>query len=343
MKQISQVDVKKYEIQEVPEPHAGKGEVRIKVAYNGICGSDLHFYLGQHPSFEGEMPLVYGHEFSGTVDEIGEGVEGFEIGMPAAVQPVRGCGHCKWCTDPKSNVALCPEERFYNGGSCEYFVAEAANVVTFRKNTNLREIALTEPLSVTVHGIRLVPEGVKDKIVLVTGAGPIGLFTAQALKAFGAKAVFVTDLQENRRKTAAALGLIPVDPLTEDIVSVLREKCGVSQFELSFECAGSEKSLDNCVALTEPKGAIVLLAVFARKPVVDIFRIEDREIRIYGSFQYTPEDFRIAADLLEEKKINCEILSQKEFGIAHLPEALEWTLTHPSECIKTMLKIDYSL
>ena len=344
MKQVMLVGKGKYEIVEVPDPHAGKGEVRIKVAYNGVCGSDVHIFLGQHPSVSEDMyPLLYGHEFAGFVDEIGEGVEGFELGQPAAIQPVRGCGHCKWCQNPDSNIALCPEERFYEGGSCEYYVAEAANVITFKKNRNVRDLALAEPLTVALHGVKLIPEGVRDKIVLVTGAGPIGLLTAQVAKVSGAKAVFVSDLMKNRLDTAKELGMIPVDPTRDDIAGLLEEKYQTRQFEACFECAVNEQSLANCVELVEPKGAIVLLAVFAKKPVVDMFRVEDREIRIYGSYQYTPQDFREAAALLDDEKINCAILTRKEFGIAHVQEAIEWTIAHPTECIKTMLKIDYEL
>ena len=339
MKRATLVNTRQYQIEEIDEPHASQGEVRIKVMYNGLCGSDLHIFENKHPSLINAFPIVLGHEFSGIVDEIGDGVEGFELGMPATIQPVRSCGKCKWCLDKKGNMALCPEERFYDGGTAQFYVAAAPNVITFKNNDSLMDAAMAEPLAVAVHGVRLAPDGISGKTVLVTGAGTIGLLTAQYAKHLGASKVFVTDLMDNRLDVVKKLGMIPINPMKDDFKTVLREHIGAEKVEVSFECAGHENSLDNCVEFTETRGVIVLLAVFIKRPAVDMFRLEDRELRVFGAYQYTPDDFSEAARLIDDIALNLEIMRGKVFDLDDVQDAVEWTIDHPEECLKVMLKI----
>ncbi len=339
MKRATLVAKRRYEIEEIEIPHAGPGELRLKLMYNGICGSDLHIFLNEHPSLIDKFPIPLGHEFSGIIDEIGEGVEGFEIGALATVQPVMTCGKCKWCTDPEGTIALCPEERFYDGGTAEYYVANAENVVSFKKTKSLQDAAMTEPLAVAVHGAKLVPHGVKGKTVLVTGAGTIGLLTAQTAKYYGASKVFVTDIIEGRLKIVEQLGMIPINPLKDDIKSILKDSVGEEKIEVSFECAGNEKSLADCIEFTETRGCIILLAVFTKNPAVDMFRVEDREQRIFGAYQYNPSDFFEAAEMVDDGVLNLEIMRGREFDLEDVQQAFEWMLENPQECIKVMLKI----
>lgn len=338
MKRASLVSKRKYVIENIKVPHASQGEVRLKLYYNGICGSDLHIFANEHPSLLNKYPILLGHEFSGLIDEIGEGVEGFEIGTVATIQPVRTCGICKWCTDPKGTIALCPHERFYDGGTAEYYVAAAGNVVMFSKNKDLMDAAMAEPLAVAVHGVRLAPD-LKGKSVFVAGAGTIGLLTAQTAKFYGASAVFVTDLMENRLEIVKKLGMIPINPIKDDIRSIIKENIGEEKVEISFECAGSEKSLDNCIDFTETRGTVVLLAVFTRRPSVDMFRVEDRELRIFGSYQYNPSDFNEAARLIDDEVLDLAVMRGKEFDLDDVQEAVEWTIANPDKCLKVMLKI----
>lgn len=339
MKRASLIGTRQYKIENLEVPHAGPGEVRLQLKYNGICGSDLHIFMNEHPTVNNQFPMAFGHEFSGVVDEIGEGVEGFEIGMPAAVQPVRTCGKCKWCTDPNGTIALCPEERFYDGGTAEYYVADAANVITFKKCKSLQDIAMTEPLAVAVHGVKLVPFDLKGKTVLVTGAGTIGLLTALSAKYYGASKIFVTDIMEKRLDIVKQYGMIPINPLKDDIIGVLQDNIGEEKVEVSFECAGNENSLADCIEYTEPRGCMILLAVFAKKPTADMFRIQDRELRVFGAYQYNPSDFDEAAKMIDEGAYNLEIMRGKEFDLDDVQEAVEWTIENPNECVKVMIKI----
>lgn len=339
MKRATLIGTRQYRIENVAEPHAGSGEVRIKVIYNGLCGSDLHIFENQHPTLKDAFPIVLGHEFSGYVDEIGDGVEGFELGVPATIQPVRSCGKCKWCLDKKGNLALCPEERFYDGGTAQYYVAAAGNVITFKNNDDLMDAAMAEPLAVAVHGVKLASEGIAGKTVLVTGAGTIGLLTAQYARHLGAAQVFVTDLMENRLDAVAKLGMIPINPARDDFKAIIRAHTGVDKVEVSFECAGHENSLANCIEFTETRGVVVLLAVFTKRPATDMFRVEDRELRIFGAYQYTPTDFAEAAKLIDDKSLNLAVMRGKVFNLDDVQQAVEWTIAHPGECLKVMLKI----
>lgn len=325
-------------VEEIDVPHAGPGEVRLKLMYNGLCGSDLHIFQNEHPSLKDRFPFPLGHESSGIIDEIGEGVEGLTIGAIATIQPIRTCGKCKWCTEKSGTIALCPEERFYDGTTSEYYVLDAKNVVSFSKCNCLQDIAITEPLAVAVHSLKLVPN-IKGKSVFVTGAGTIGLLTAQMAQYYGAAKIFVSDLMENRLEIVKKLGMIPINPIKDNVKDIIKDHIREEKVEISFECAGSEKSLADCIQYTEPKGIIMLLAVFAKRTMADFFRIQDRELKIIGAYQYNPSDVFEAAELVDEGKINVGILRGKEFDLDDVQEALEWTVKNPDKCVKVMLKI----
>ena len=204
MKALVVTDKHKMELQDIPKPEIKPGKVLIKVAYCGICGSDLPRY------FEGGVhafPQVLGHEFSGTVEAIGEGVSTISVGEKVAVAPLVPCGTCENCQ--KGEPAMCTQYSFIGsreqGAMAEYVVVPEKNCVKVPDTLSLKEAALLEPLTVAIHGIERVrvPAGAE---VLVLGAGTIGLLTVLALRAIGVGKIIVVDLNDKKLTLAKKIG-----------------------------------------------------------------------------------------------------------------------------------------
>ena len=169
----------------VPVPTAGPGQVLVKIKRLGICGSDIHVYHGKHPYTK--YPVTQGHEVSGKIAALGEGVTGFAIGQKVTIEPQVYCGRCHPCTHGKYN--LCEELRVMGfqttGTASEYFAVDAGKVTPLPETMTYSEGAMIEPLAVTVHAVRRAGD-VRGQKIAVLGAGPIGILLAQSAKALGA-------------------------------------------------------------------------------------------------------------------------------------------------------------
>lgn len=212
----------KVKIADVPEPQAGPGQVKVKVGFNGICGTDLHeYYAGPifiptepHALTGQQMPLVLGHEFSGTVTEVGKGVTGTSVGDRVAIEPIYRCGHCAPCA--AGNYNICQQIGFHglmsDGGMAEYTVVPADMVHPLPDNVSLELGALVEPMSVAYHAATLGEVRPGDT-AMVFGAGPIGIGLWFALRGKGLDDVLVVEPSPTRRAAIEALGRRPSIPL----------------------------------------------------------------------------------------------------------------------------------
>ena len=185
------------EFNEVPVPEVMPGQVLVKIQKIGICGSDIHVYHGKHPFTK--YPITQGHEVSGEIAQIGQGVEGFSVGQKVTIQPQVVCGKCYPCRHGKYN--LCEELKVMGfqttGVASHYFAVDAQKVTTPPEDMRFDEGAMIEPLAVAVHAIRQAGDVTGLKIA-VLGAGPIGILVAQAAKGMGAQSVMVTDISDVR-------------------------------------------------------------------------------------------------------------------------------------------------
>ena len=199
-----------------------EGEVRIKVAYVGVCGTDVHIYHGMMDQ-RVNIPETIGHEMSGVIDAIGESVSGFSVGDKVVVRPLddrlvkpsdKGFNHI--CEDLKFIGIDSP------GAMQEYWNVPAFTLHKLNENTDLKLAALIEPLSVATHDVRL--SGLKkDETAVVLGGGPIGLLVALVAKETGAK-VIVSEVNENRIAKAQSMGIEAVNPTKIDLVSLCKRK-----------------------------------------------------------------------------------------------------------------------
>src|SRR5689334_5743828 len=274
------------------------GEVLVRVRECGICGSDIKLFSGTHPTIQ--PPLLPGHEFHGTVEAVGPGTGGPEPGTAVAIFPPIGCGHCRPCK--RGRPHLCAELSFvggeHPGGLAELVAVPAANVLPMDPAVPEELRVLTEPLAVGVHAATRGGAGPGDD-ALVIGAGPIGLFTALALRHRGVERILLADVAEDRLALARRLGVGETVnsaevPLAEHVRAELRPE-GV---DLAFDCVGREETAAAALTATCKGGRTVLVGIMPRELTVDGVSLQRGERAMIGVQQSTREDFAAAMAIL---------------------------------------------
>jgi 2-desacetyl-2-hydroxyethyl bacteriochlorophyllide A dehydrogenase len=281
---------------ELPDPAPGPGEVAIDVAVCGICGSDLHML----PSPAIAPGTVMGHEFSGLVAALGEGVEAPSEGARVCVLPMDPCGACPVCLGGNEHLCVEMPVRGHGlggrpGAFAERVLAPAANVFELPDSVSDEQGALVEPLSVGVHAVRLAEADPGDPVV-VLGAGPIGVMTALALRARGFERVVVVEPGERRRQRISALDFeaVPMEGVHEAVV----ERLGSELPAAVLECAGHPSALGLALELVRPAGVVVAAGVLEEPVPLNQLLLILKEARLVGSFAYRREDFVEALELI---------------------------------------------
>lgn len=291
------------EVVERPEPTPGPGEVLLRVAFCGICGSDLHeFAVSSPPRLAGILDAVMGHEITGTVAATGEGVSVEFRGRPVAVNPSAPCGACSYCTSGAPN--LCRTAFFGGvgygrpGGYAEFVCARADQLLPLPDPRFLRPAALAEPLAVALHLLNRIRFRAGESI-LVTGAGPIGLLTVLAAKRAGAGLVAVSEPAEHRREEASVLGADAVlDPAETDVQAAVLEATGGTGADAAAECSGASPAIDACLASVRSGGRIAVAGVTDQPHAVDLFHLLTTEKELVGCLGYTAEFQQAVKELI---------------------------------------------
>ncbi|WP_293879398.1 2,3-butanediol dehydrogenase [uncultured Brevibacterium sp.] len=315
MKAARYYDQKDIRIEDIPEPELKPGTVAIDVAWCGICGTDLHEYLEgpifvppkghPHPISGEEAPVTLGHEFSGTITALGEGVTGLEVGQNVVVEPYIVGEDVD--TGEGSNYQLSENMNFIGlggrgGGLSEKIVVEQRWVHPVG-DIPLDEAALIEPLSVGHHAY--VRSGASEgDVAIVGGAGPIGLLTAGVLKASGLT-VYISELSEARKEMARTTGVADevFDPREVDVAEKVKELTGGKGADVGFECSSVPVVLDMLIDAVKPGGVIVNVSIWGRKPEVDMPNLVLKEIDLRGTIGYS-NDHPATIKLVQEGKLD---------------------------------------
>lgn len=338
MKAAFVTGLKKAEILEVEKPAIGKGEVLIQVKTMGICGSDLHLYLGLH-AFR-KPPVILGHELAGVVCEVGEGVTRVKVGDRVTVNPSVACGTCHACKRGLGNICntrKAPGTPSWIGSFVEYFPAPEETVYKIDDSVDFARAALTEPLSVATHILSRVSVA-EPKTMAIIGCGTIGLMTLYLAKKRGIERVICSDPAAFNREQALAFGAdVAVDPLAEDPVEAAMKLTDGEGVDLCIVAAGAPTILNQASQMTRKGGEIGLVAMITKPLSFDSYSVVFREQRIFGSQIYQTQDFEDAFAIVQQDPEMSRFVTQ-QLPVEEVQHAMELLSEKKENVIKIILE-----
>jgi (R,R)-butanediol dehydrogenase / meso-butanediol dehydrogenase / diacetyl reductase len=322
-------------VEEVPEPTVEPGTVIVRPGAVGICGSEIEGYLGRMGNRI--PPLVMGHEFAGTVTEVGEGVNEDLIGREVAVNPLSSDGTCPLCRAGYTN--LCPNRKLIGihspGGFAEFVLAPVRNVYPLPEGVGTRTGALAEPLANGVHAVRLADEPVEQAVVI--GAGTIGLMCLQAAVLDGIPEVSVVEPHEARREQALGLGAHAAYASGAEAREVLEEPTEGLGADLVLDAVGAEVTRRMAVEeLLRPGGCVVFVGLHDDDTTLRFHGIVRGQLHLQGSYAFTAEDYEQALEWLVDGRAGIGELPPV-LPLEEGPGAFADLVRGPSEQIKVFL------
>ncbi|PWY89008.1 GroES-like protein [Aspergillus heteromorphus CBS 117.55] len=311
-------------VEEIEEPRCGVGEVKIRPAFVGICGSDLHEYFhGPLTIPRAKIPITLGHEFSGTITEIGAGVTLAKVGDRVAVKPNLVDGGCVACLRGWSNC--CRNLGFVGfsgdaGGMSDFVVVREEQAILLPAGFALDLGALVEPLTVAWHAVNRC--SLRDaRTVLVVGGGPIGLAVLLVLKARRVETVVVAEISVQRRELARTLGATCViDPQTEDVNSKVRGMTMGMGADVAFECSGAQAGLDTAVTGIRERGTVTIVSLFVERPSVNALGVVLGEKSVMGAVIYEDGDFEAVIEAIWSGKLDPKALITSKIRMEDIVE-----------------------
>ncbi len=313
------------EQRDVPRPRSG--EVLVEMRAGGICGSDLHYYNhGGFGTVKLKEPMVLGHEVSGVIADVGDGVEGLEVGQLVAVSPSRPCGSCEYCLNGQQNHCL--NMRFYGSampfphiqGAFQTRLVALASQCVPADGLSADQAAMAEPLAVCLHAIRQAGDLV-GKTVLVTGCGPIGCLSILAARRAGAERIVATDLSEYTLGLAKLSGADEIINVAADADALGPLQADKGQVDVHLECSGAPSALSSGVNCLRPGGVLVQLGM-GGDMTIPLQMITAKEITLKGSFRFHAE-FAMAVKMMQKGLIDVDHLISHRFDVSDAQAAFE--------------------
>lgn len=317
-------------LDERPDPEIAANEVLVGFRAGGICGSDLSYYgKGRVGDFALREPMVLGHEISGQILRTGASVRGLTAGDHVAVNPSRPCLECDYCRAGRSN--LCRNMRFFGsaalyphvqGAFAETFVCRADQCVSVPKDIPFRRIAMAEPLSVAIHGVRRAGD-LMGKKVLIAGAGPIGMLLAIAARRVGASYIAITDIVDEPLRLAREAGVDEAINVATSPEQLARYEADKGFFDAALEATGVTSALAALFKVVSPGGRVVQLGMMPPGDVgVPANMLMAREIDFVGAFRFSGE-FDTAVDWLVRGLVDVEPVMSADLPMSRLNEAFQ--------------------
>jgi (R,R)-butanediol dehydrogenase/meso-butanediol dehydrogenase/diacetyl reductase len=336
-------------VEEVPEPPSPpRGQVKVEVVWCGICGTDLHEYLGgplyipvdaPHPMTGAQAPIILGHELSGRVVEVGPGVTRIDVGDRVALCPIIGCQECEWCRS--GAMGLCTSIAFlgssWHGGGFARFV----NVYDYMCYRLPPEVpyevgALVEPFAATLRSVKRAEVRPGDTVAII-GSGPIGLMALQSARIARAGQVVAFEPAARRQALALECGASAVvDPVAQDPVAAIRDLTGGAGADVVIECAGLEATGVLAGRVARRRGRVVVMGVFERPAPLDYTDVVYGEKTVMGSMGgYGVFDEAIKA--MAEGRFSGEPLITGRIGLEDLLDGFEALIRHKEENVKILV------
>jgi 2-desacetyl-2-hydroxyethyl bacteriochlorophyllide A dehydrogenase len=328
---------------EVETPQPKKGEVLVKVRSVSICGSDLSGYKGG--SAMRVAPLIMGHEFSGEIFQLGEGVKGMKVGDRVGVVTNLFCGKCQDCLDGLDNVC---NHRFiigttmkagsYNGAMADYVVAPAEKIMPLPDKVSFDECALVEPLSISLRATKHAGD-LKGKTVAVFGTGPIGLMGVLCLKAFGAKKIIAIDLVDKRLKMALQCGATDTVNSKDDVIAAIGKLTGGLGVDIVFDAAGVAATVNTGIEIARNGGKLIMVGMASPTFEIEYKHAVCKELKLLGSYMYTSE-MREGLKMIIDGKVNVKQMITSKYPMSEGPRIFEELASGNTTDIKVILTND---
>ncbi|MGL5902003.1 MAG: zinc-dependent alcohol dehydrogenase [Cetobacterium sp.] len=339
MKQAIMIEPGKIEFREVEIPEVKQNQIMVKMKAIGVCGSDCHVNVGEHPYTS--YPVVQGHEVSAEVVQIGKNVKNVEIGDRVTIQPQVVCGTCYACTHDMYNV--CEELKVMGfqttGMASEYFVVDSKKAIKLPENISWEYGALLEPLAVAVHAVKKF-ENIENKKALILGGGPIGNLVAQVCKAMGANNVLLSEMSDYRLDVAKECGINTVDIKNQDLKEVIDVTFGPDKADVIFECVGINQTMKQAIEYARKGSSIVVVGVFGNLASINMGLIQDRELTLIGSAMYKEEDFIEAIRLLNKNLINLDKMVTDYVKFEDYKKAYDIISEKKDKVMKVIIQMD---
>ena len=328
-------------IEELPQPEAGPGEMLVKMESLGICGSDLKLYAyGVLGTLKPAHPFVMGHEGTGHILQLGEGVEGFSAGDPICINPQSACQKCFYCQRGEQN--LCEQLDFKSvtgdGVFSEVVRIRAEQAIRLPANFDLQIATMIEPLSVAVQASRQVQFHPEDAVLLI-GAGTIGLMTLAVLRHLGVNRILVVDVQEFALQLAGQIGAAAVaNPKTQDLDRAVQQFFGRRGPDIVVESAGSSATQSQVFELARPGGTLIMIGISPDQTApVNVNRLVRSNLRVYGTVRTSGDTFETAARLLISGQIDPRRLVSRIFPFDLASKAFDYVLDKQNQATKCLL------
>lgn len=325
-------------IQEVPKPEPGKGEVLVKIRACGICGSDVHGYLGL--TGRRTPPMIMGHEFCGEVVALGEDAKALKAGDRVAVYPVDYCGECKMCR--QGDVHLCLNKRAFgvldvNGAFAQYISIPEKCCFPIADEISDAAASLMEPLAVACRGVSHY-ESFEGKTVLLVGTGTIGLLALACVKMKKAEKIIVSDLSDSRLEIAKKMGAdVVINPGRENFDERIMAETNGEGVDVSIEAVGIEATVRQALDALKLSGEAIWIGNNSPTITINMQQVVTRELKVQGSFLYGLDEFKQVVALINEKKIYVDALISKEISLDEVPEYFEKLAHSPGDMIKVIM------
>ncbi len=347
MKALTILEVGKMEIQEIPMPELqSDDDVIVKVAYSGICHSDIELLKGSHPHLvnkNAHYPLIPGHEWSGVVHQVGKNVTEFKPGDRVVSDVTIGCGCCNNCKTGHYN--LCPSREVIGsyknrqGSFAEYIRSHRRSLYLVPPELSLREAAAIEPAATAVYTVQRGQVKFGDR-VLVIGDGSIGLFAVQAAKAFGASKIALVGswpekLAIAKEKLGADIGL---SYRYDDVDPALDEFCQGQLFDVVLETSGNKSALERAIKYVKPTGVISLVSFYSEPFEVNVNAIILKDAQLHGLLG-SPNTFAPTLACMESGQITADTLITQNYDFANVAEAFALFTSRETMSVKIVVKI----
>lgn len=327
-------------VEQSEAPTPAKNEVRIAVKRIGVCGSDPTIYRGLHPYVS--YPLVPGHEISGVIDMVGEGVDETRVGDRVTVIPHLVCGECDVCKTKTYN--FCEQLRCTgaeaDGAMCDYFCIPSEMAIKIPDEMDIDDAALVEPACVAYHGAKRANPDEADR-VLVVGAGPIGVFCMQSCFALGAKKVYIADMDSERLEIAKKLGATGTIDCSKETLSEGLARLGEQKITVYYDCVGEKGIvLNNILQIAHRGSRIVVVGVLQNGyniPLLPDF--VQHELSLYGTTMYVPTDYVEMIDLMSRGIITTKGMISHRFGLEDIPAVLDMIDKRREKTFKVLIEV----